>query len=361
MRSITLVAVLGFSALAMAQSAPETPSEGSSQSRAYVARLLDALRTDDSFKVRLQAAVLLGRSTEAEVTDALIEALRSDPHYTVRAAAATALANLGEPRAIPHVVRRAAADEDAFVREEAGRALQAFERSVALPHVVAAFDTHEAPGAESIRQWVVEYLIDEELDPSGERVLERALGDRPEIASVVSEYLIELEQPDEALEILAQAIRDKEPTVRRGAVEVLERLNSEAATAMIRRVYERDIEVEEVKAATRAALRARRDFVDVDAIVLEAGANTEKHARGRALKLLGVLGGERATEVLKEALDDSDIYIRGNAVLAMQWLGSREVVESLQTLERSPENERIMHLIRNTLKKLRQAEEPTSD
>ncbi|HSI03205.1 MAG TPA: HEAT repeat domain-containing protein, partial [Myxococcota bacterium] len=57
---------------------------------AYVQRLIDALSHDDAFKVRLQAAVLLGRSNDDRAAPALISALASDAHYTVRAASATA-------------------------------------------------------------------------------------------------------------------------------------------------------------------------------------------------------------------------------------------------------------------------------
>ncbi|MEM6730820.1 MAG: HEAT repeat domain-containing protein, partial [Myxococcota bacterium] len=120
-------------------------------------------------------------------------------------------------------------------------------------------------------------------------------------------------------------------------------------------------EVEEVKEATRRALRARREYLNIDKIIREAGRGTEKHARGRALKLLGVVGGDAAERVLVGALDDSDIYVRGNAVLAMQWLGSSTVVPTLERLADDPSNQRIMHLVQNTLKKLRSRPETATN
>lgn len=327
--------------------------DGPSQSRAYLAKLVEALENDDSFKVRLQAAVLLGRSGEASAVDPLIRALNDDEHYTVRAAAATALANLQEPRAVSHIVKRVALDPDDFVREEASRALEKYERDVALPYVVAIYEGFESPEAAKVRRVAVDYVLSDEVGPEADAILERALGDEESIARIAADHLLSMERSEEALVVLNEAVRNKEPAVRRGAVRVLETMNSKEATDVILEVYERDIEVEEVKEAAREALRNRRSFLDIDRVIREASEGTEKHARGRALKLLGAIGGPQAAEVLTAALEDSDIYIRGNAVLAMQWLGSPTVVPSLERLAEDPSNQRIMHLVHNTLKKLR--------
>ncbi len=345
--SATLCAVSG------ADAQERAPVDGPSQSRAYLAKLVEALENDDSFKVRLQAAVLLGRSGEAAAVDPLIRALNEDEHYTVRAAAATALANLEESRAISHILKRIALDRDDFVREEASRALDKYDREVALPYVIATYDGFESPDASKVRRVAVDYVLRDEVGPEADGILERALGDETDIARIAADYLLAMERSEEALAVLNEAIRNKEPTVRRGAVLVLEAMNSKPATDLILEVYERDIEVEEVKEATRNALRARRSFLDIDQVIREASRGTEKHARGRALKLLGVVGGIEAEKVLVSALEDSDIYIRGNAVLAMQWLGSPTVAPSLEKLAEDPSNQRIMHLVQNTLKKLR--------
>ncbi|MEM6731628.1 MAG: HEAT repeat domain-containing protein, partial [Myxococcota bacterium] len=221
-----LIASLSVFLFAANTSAQDSPNDGPSQSRAYLVKLVDALKNDDSFKVRLQAAVLLGRSGEDSAVDPLIESLNTDEHYTVRAASATALANLDEPKAIPHIIKRMAVDTDDFVREEATRALDKYERDEALPYVVASYDGFETADSVKVRRVAVVYLTDEDVGPEGERVLERALGDKSEVAEVASGYLLSLEDRERALSVLNDAIRDKEPTVRRGAVEVLEQMNT---------------------------------------------------------------------------------------------------------------------------------------
>ena len=55
--------------------------------------------------------------------------------------------------------------------------------------------------------------------------------------------------------------------------------------------------------------------------------------RAKALKLLGVIGGNDAEKVLIDALSDQDVYLRGTAVMAMAELGTANVIPSLEKLE----------------------------
>lgn len=315
----------------------------------YLRKLIDALSSDDSFKVRLQAAVLLGRSDDESAVGPLINALNADAHYTVRAAAATALANLDELKALSHILKAAAVDPEAFVREEAQRALGKYDREDALPFVVATYNGSEDP---AIRKEAVEYLI-VDLLPRAEPVLDRALGDVPAIFEISKAAVLRMER-ERAMRLLQGAIEHREPAVRRGAVQVLHELGTPEATRLILSVYERDIEVEEVRNATRDALRSRRAQLPMDQIVKDATSSAEKYTRARALKLLGVVGGDHAEQVLVAALNDNEIYIRGNAVMALQWLGSPTVVPTLERLAADPANQRIMLQIRSVLKALRE-------
>ena len=64
-----------------------------------VAFLSVKLGDNPSFKVRLKAAVLLGRMKDARAVRPLCDALEDD-NYVVRGAAARALGNLGHPMAV---------------------------------------------------------------------------------------------------------------------------------------------------------------------------------------------------------------------------------------------------------------------
>src|SRR4051812_37156954 len=92
-----------------------------------VPQWLDALAHDLSFKVRLQAAVKLGRSHDVRAVKGLTDALH-DEHYTVRGAACLGIGNLGHAEAIGALLRTAATDEEEYVRKEARTALRLFDK-----------------------------------------------------------------------------------------------------------------------------------------------------------------------------------------------------------------------------------------
>ncbi|MBI3178579.1 MAG: HEAT repeat domain-containing protein [Deltaproteobacteria bacterium] len=333
-------------ALKPAAAGPDTPL-AAEQADVYRTRLIEALRSDESFKVRLQAAVFLGRSEDDRAVEPLIAALGSDEHYTVRAAAATALANLNVAKAISHIIRRIATDLDPFVREEATRALQKYDPEEALPYAVATYGSEDA----AVRKETISYLVG--LNSAGsEPTLMKALGDTPEIFEVVRTHLLKRGK-DDVLRFLAMALEHRDASVRTGAVQVLDEMATAEAALLVHKVYDRDIEADAVRAATRRALRHMRQFLPVDQIVKDAVDSPQKHARAKALKLLGVLGGEQAQKVLLGALNDEDAYVRGNAVMAMGELGDPAVVPALEKMEADPANQRIVHLVRHAIAQLR--------
>jgi hypothetical protein len=79
------------------------------------------LTTDSSWRVRLQAAVVLGKLHEVRGTPALVRAL-NDANEAVRALAAQVLGDLDNSDAVA-ALERARADRSAFVREKAEEAL----------------------------------------------------------------------------------------------------------------------------------------------------------------------------------------------------------------------------------------------
>lgn len=347
---LTAVTAIPRSASSQGEGLPdegETPL-ATAEAAGLLDRLTKALRTDASFKVRLQAAVLLGRADDGRAVEPLIGALSSDEHYTVRAASATALANLNEPRAISHIIKRIATDTDPFVREEASHALSKYEPEDALPYVVATYGSDDP----AVRKEAVRYLLAEAPTGAAESVLVRALGDLPEIFSAVKAAALEMPS-DESMRFLTVALDHRDPGVRQGAVRVLHEIGDAPAAKLILTVYERDIEADGVRKATRLALRDLRSHLPMTQIVSDAKSNPQKHARARALMLLGAIGGTDAEKVLLSALSDQDVYLRGTAVMAMAKLGDPGVVPSLEKLEADPANQRILHLVRHAIKQLR--------
>lgn len=86
-----------------------------------VDRLIKILRTESSYKVRLQVVIALGKIKDRRAVPALIRAL-SDDNYTVRGVSAATLGQLGDKRA-RSALKRAKKDKHHFVRSQAKKAL----------------------------------------------------------------------------------------------------------------------------------------------------------------------------------------------------------------------------------------------
>jgi HEAT repeat protein len=103
--------------LLIALTAPGAPAD-----RDRVPELCASVTTDPSYKVRVSAALVLGKLRDKRGVAALRKAL-GDEHYAVRATAAQALGAIGDPQAVP-ALERAAEDPNDFVRTRAKQALQ---------------------------------------------------------------------------------------------------------------------------------------------------------------------------------------------------------------------------------------------
>ena len=90
------------------------------------------------FKVRLQAAYILGTLGDKRAVTALVRTL-GDAHYAVRGAAAIALGSLGDPAAVEPLAKTAT-DDEAWVRAEVMKALGRLKATDALPAMFNALD-----------------------------------------------------------------------------------------------------------------------------------------------------------------------------------------------------------------------------
>jgi hypothetical protein len=86
--------------------------------------LTRALMTDPSYKVRVQAALILGKLLDKRAVPALIQALK-DENESVRGVAATSLGRIGD-RSAANALLSATNDSSEFVRTQAKRALDVF-------------------------------------------------------------------------------------------------------------------------------------------------------------------------------------------------------------------------------------------
>ncbi len=86
--------------------------------------LARTLMQDPSYKVRVQAALVLGKLGDRRATPALIQALK-DENESVRGVAATSLGKLGD-RSAAAALRDATKDSSEFVRSQAQHVLDQF-------------------------------------------------------------------------------------------------------------------------------------------------------------------------------------------------------------------------------------------
>lgn len=107
-------------------------------------KLDDICRTvtdEANFKVRVQAALVLGKLADVRAVPCLSRAL-ADSNKTVRATAAQALGKLGDPSAVDALRVAAKRDGDAFVRAQCEKALAMLTRApVAAPAMGKLFLT----------------------------------------------------------------------------------------------------------------------------------------------------------------------------------------------------------------------------
>jgi hypothetical protein len=87
-----------------------------------VDRLIKILKTDPSYKVRLQVAIALGKLKDKRAVGALIFTLR-DSNETVQGIAAAALGQIGDRRAVPSLKALESRTSNSFVRRQAQKAL----------------------------------------------------------------------------------------------------------------------------------------------------------------------------------------------------------------------------------------------
>lgn len=94
-----------------------------------VDRLITTLQTDSAYKIRMQAASMLGKLRDTRAVPALMGALR-DEAPTVRTVAAAALAQIGDKRAVPELKRLLETEQNHMVRSQFERSLKSLSSVV---------------------------------------------------------------------------------------------------------------------------------------------------------------------------------------------------------------------------------------
>jgi len=314
-------------------------------------RLVEALQTGGSFRVRATAAVALGRMGDARALPVLADALRGDESYAVRAAAAAALGRLGNIEALQPLFL-ALHDTDAYVRGEATEALSRFrspEHLFAFREALTADDPLQRLAA-------VNAYGDAMREPTSSpglahRVLD-ALGDDDDIVAGAAAQAVSTLPHDRAIPLLVSGLETGGSGVRAGCARLLEkRADARAVPPLVAIVVDTD-QPEDVRLAARGALRQHGEYLDVQRVAADA-AGAPGPERLKAMRLLAVLGDARAIGFIEKALVDSDPVVRTAAARAAVDVGDARAKTALlaaSSKETDPRQKRQLELLLKSMR-----------
>jgi len=312
-----------------------------------VPMLIDKLENSDSFRVRTQAAAVLGRLRDARATDSLIERLRGDESYAVRGAAAGALGHIGGVRAVEPLFD-ALNDGDSFVQSTAEDALG----KVQGEGVAATLRTQMIQGDQRVQRLAFARIVS--LAEAGDREAAGALISALEVPALHDEAEMNLlELPSTvAVPALMPALEDEKDGTRALAVRMLARRPSKQVAELLAKVYERPGEVEAVKGEVRKALASMRGHIDAEALIEVALQGDDQDVRARAVRLLGAVGEPTAVKAFEELLGDPDPYLQRTAAMALADARAHEAVPRMKKLRASTRDERLKSALDLAIKRL---------
>jgi len=312
--------------------------------------LVDKLEKSDSFRVRTQAAAVLGRLNDARAVEPLLRSLKNDDSYAVRGAAAGALGHVGGAPAVDALFT-ALSDDDSFVRSLSEGALY----ELSGPGVATAMRGHMFDGGVKERAIAFKRLLKlaEAGDAAAVGIMVEALAIKEFRAD--SEQLLGRLPGERVVPLLLPALKADEAEMRVTAVRLLMLHPSPDVVDALGVAYSRSAEDESVRSEVRRALIAMANFVDVADLVQTARSpDLVDDERARAIRLLGVLADPTSMVTLEELLDDSEPFIRGVAALGLADAGARQSLPKLEKMRQDPSNERLQVVLDAVIRKLKQ-------
>jgi bilin biosynthesis protein len=174
---------------------------------------------DSRGTVRLRFATMLGEIGRP-ATEVLLQSLAQHPNPVVRRAVAKTLTLIADPAAVPGLVQAVLHDEDTVVKSSSVGAL-ARTGQIAVPTLLALLtDTTTPENLKGLAAWALAFIGLEAKDV----LLEQISSDSVEVRSAIVAAIVKMAQeaPDEQMfEILVEALRDKDLTVRLEAISAL--------------------------------------------------------------------------------------------------------------------------------------------
>jgi HEAT repeat protein len=348
--ALVALAALTVAPAVQAQTGDDTEPRAPAAAEGFQ-RLVGALQSGETFKVRATAAVALGRMGDARAIAPLGEALRGDDSFAVRAAAAAAIGRLGDAAGLPALFA-ALGDRDQYVRTEAEEALARFHT---LEHLFAFREALRSEDALARRAAVGAYgevMREPGASPALAALVVNALGDDDDDVIAVATRAISGLPHDRVLPLLLDGLGHGDSGVRAGCARLLEKhTDARAVEPLVALALDTD-QPDDVRRAVAAALRQHQPYIDVAAAAARAAAAGDPD-RLRSLRLLAVVGDARAAALIESALADADASVRVAAARAAADSGQPRARAALQAAVNRETDARIKRQLELILKTMR--------
>jgi HEAT repeat protein len=314
--------------------------------------LAERLHQSGSYKVRIQAALLLGAAGGSEALPLLVTVLKDDPRASVRAAAALGLGAVRDDRAYPPLVE-SLGEPDAFVRAQIGKAL--VELSMGSAGGLRLWAALQ--GAPNGTRLMGVHLL-ASLGADGVPALLVASNDpSSEVSGAVKDELLRL--PGAQLRnglVLALGLRDARMSAL-AAIMLADALDFDAIPQLADAVVD-PRQPPTVSLAARTALKRLSEAIDLR-VETRRAESTDANERSRALVLIAAKGGDEAQDLLVAALDDDDPLVLAQAVNGLAEVGDTDALPSLRALEGKPPP--IDELVRDAVRRIERSHLSRSD
>ncbi|MHB8420072.1 MAG: HEAT repeat domain-containing protein [Myxococcales bacterium] len=321
-------AALGLPALALALALGTEGPAPTRLSPDQLSLLAERLAHAESFKVRIQAALILGAGGGPPADPLLREALHGDPNPSVRAAAALALVDLDGLAAVTPLVE-ALGDEDGFVRAEVGKALSllAQREGAALARPLADALTGAPETAKPLGLAVLSGL-----GGPGADGLVTLLGDPSASVRAAAKASLEALPERVANGAIERGLANGSFAVRTTAAQLAGERRDTGALPALADAAADATEVPEVQEAARAAILSLRDAIRDADEAARLRNSTDPQVRIRALVLLAAKAGPSAEPAVASALGDASPLVRAYAVESLGTLGDPRALPALRAL-----------------------------
>ncbi len=310
--------------------------------------LIDKLKNGSTIKVRVQAAVLLGKSGSMKAILPLIEAL-SDENYLMRAGAAFALGNLGDAVAVRPLVNHLLNDTP-FVKRQCVAALKKLVNDSSYTILKDALK-------KTNDETILLNLIDIIRTSKSFMIHKLLIGLLVNQSTKIQKHAIAAIDSlgtKEATQLYSNCIFSDNTEL---VYQCLKKLKEFPNKKIIDKLAEFIIDpviIDKIKIASRAVLKESKSFIDTRkyAAIARGEGNFSKEERSKAVTILAYADNPEAFSAIIDTINDKDPFVQGYAAMALAEAGDPRGIDILKMLIKKTRNKRVLQVAKNSLKKL---------